>query len=297
MSGATTSGAGPKLLLDYLKLTEQFLATKGVETPKLDAEVLLAHVLGLERIELYTNFERPLASEEVDRYRELVKRRATREPVHYIVGRREFWSLDFAVDRRVLVPRPETELLVELGVKELSGRTGARIADIGTGSGALAVSLAHELPDAVVVASDFSAAALEIAPGNAERNGVGDRIEFVHGDLFEPYGGMEPFDLVVSNPPYVTTDEYEELEPEVRDWEPPTALVAEDDGMLTTLRLIEAAPPCLMADGVLMVEVGTQSAAVGEAFEQRGWRDVTVHKDLAGHDRVIRARVPISGTP
>jgi len=290
-------GAKPRVLLDYLRLAKDFLEAKGVESPRLDAEVLLAHVLGTSRLELYTSYDRPLAGTEVDAYREALRRRAAREPVGYITGSREFWSLDLIVDRRVLIPRPETELLVEFGKEVLGEARGngaghATVADIGTGSGAVAVALAVECAELRVVATDRSAASLEVAPINAERHRVADRIEFVEGDLLEPLSQRPVFDLIVSNPPYVRDDEYEALAPEVRLWEPAPALVGGPDGMEPTRRLIAEAPSYLCAEGWLAVEVGTQADLVCKAFAEHGWRDVTVRKDLAGHDRVVAARRP-----
>ncbi|MBI5503234.1 MAG: peptide chain release factor N(5)-glutamine methyltransferase [Deltaproteobacteria bacterium] len=316
---STDERPAPRTLLDYLRLTTDFLAGKKIDGARLDAELLLAEVLGMARVQLYTNFERPLAREEIDRYRELVRRRAAREPVAYILGRREFWSLEFEIDRRVLVPRPDTELLVELAVAALTARAGGelparaggelparaggeaeapaataivRVADIGTGSGALAVAIAKEVPSARVVATDKSQAALELAPRNAERHGVAERIEFVSGDLCEPLRGREPFDLIVSNPPYIKSGEMAALDPEVRDWEPRLALVSGDDGMDATAALVESAREVLMPGGSLWVEVGTQAAAVRECFESNGYTDVRVHRDLAGNIRVVSGYRP-----
>jgi len=287
---STDEKPGPRTLLDYLRLTTDFLAAKKIDSARLDAELLLGEVLGLARVQLYTNFERPLAREEVDRYRELVRRRAAREPVAYILGRREFWSLDFEIDRRVLVPRPDTELLVELAVAALQTRAGAatlHVADVGTGSGAVAVAIAKEVPNARVVATDKSQAALEVAPRNADRHGVADRIEFVSGDLCAPLRGREPFDLIVSNPPYVKADEVAALDPEIRDWEPRLALVSGADGMDATRALVESALQVLAPGGSLWVEVGSQAGAVRECFVSNGYADVRVHRDLAGSDRVV----------
>jgi len=287
---STDEKPGPRTLLDYLRLTTDFLAAKKIDSARLDAELLLGEVLGLARVQLYTNFERPLAREEVDRYRELVRRRAAREPVAYILGRREFWSLDFEIDRRVLVPRPDTELLVELAVAALQTRAGAatlHVADVGTGSGAVAVAIAKEVPNARVVATDKSQAALEVAPRNADRHGVADRIEFVSGDLCAPLRGREPFDLIVSNPPYVKADEVAALDPEIRDWEPRLALVSGADGMDATRALVESALQVLAPGGSLWVEVGSQAGAVRECFVSNGYADVRVHRDLAGSERVV----------
>lgn len=292
MSGAAT--AGPRTLLEFLQVTAKFLAGKGIDGARLDAELLLAEVLGLTRTQLYTNFDRPLAEPEIARFRELVRRRSAREPVAYITGRREFWSLEFAVDRRVLVPRPETELLVEMAVEAVRARASERplVADIGTGSGAIAVAVAKELPDARVIATDRSEAALEIAPANAGHHGVADRIEFRRGDGCDALEGAGPYDGIVSNPPYIRSAEMPSLAPEVRDWEPRWALEAGADGMSVTAPLVERAYELLAPGGFLFVEVGTQAALVREAFERRGYEGVSVRRDLAGHERVVGGRRP-----
>ncbi len=295
-----SSDKPPSCLLDYLRLATAHLEAKGIASGRLDAELLLAKATGLTRLELYTNYDRPLAPAEVDDYRELIRRRARREPVAYITGSREFWSLEFAVDRRVLVPRPETETLVEAAVEAAHARNTngsgeqrpLRILDIGTGCGAVAVALAVELPAARIVATDVSAAVLEVAPGNAERHGTAQRIDFRHGSLFQPLADDERFGVIVSNPPYCREQEFETLEPEVRSWEPLSALVSGSDGMAVTRCLIEGAPERLEEGGRLLVEVGTQADEVRREFERRGWAELRVHHDLAGRDRVVAATKP-----
>lgn len=306
--------AAPTRLIDYLTLAHEYLESKGISGARLDAELLLGEVLALSRVELYTNHDRPMSPPEVTGFRELLRRRAAREPVAYILGRREFWSLELEVDRRVLIPRPETELLVETALRALgrdlvdSARTPldqvrakvavceARVLDIGTGSGAVAVALAVEGQNLRLVATDQSHASLELAPRNAERHGVADRIEFRHGDLFAALSAHEKFDLIVSNPPYVKTSEVDRMEPEVRSWEPASALVSGDDGMKTTRRMIDGAAAHLDADGWLLIEVGTQAADVRAHFEAGGWRDVTTFNDLASRERVVAGRPPAVGT-
>ena len=290
----TVAAQAPRTLLDYLQRTTSFLAARGIDGARLDAELLLAEVLGMTRTQLYTNFEQPLAAPEVGRYRDLVRRRAAREPVAYITGRREFWSLEFMVDRRVLVPRPETELVVEIAVDALRGCRGdaVRVADIGTGSGAIAVAVAKEVPRARVVATDRSGAALEIAPANAERHGVADRIEFLAGDGCAPLVGKGAFDVVAANPPYIRSAEMGGLAPEVREWEPRWALEAGPDGMDVTTPLVEQALGVLAPGGWLIVEVGTQASLVRDCFARCGYEGVAVRRDLAGIDRVVSGRRP-----
>lgn len=291
---STEAKQGPRTLLDYLQVTANFLIGRGIEGARLDAELMLAHVLTLTRTQLYTNFERPLAADEVDRFRELVKRRANREPVAYILGRREFWSMDFTVDRRVLVPRPETELLVEVVLDALKARgvVAPCVADVGTGSGAIAIAIAKEAPEASVVATDRSGAALEVAPVNAALHGVEARIEFVAGDGCAALAGKGPFDAIVSNPPYIRSAEMTALAPEVREWEPRWALESGTEGMDVTTPLVEQAFELLVPGGTLAVEVGTQAALVREAFLARGYEAVAVRRDLAGLERVVTGRRP-----
>lgn len=291
------SRPAPKRLLEYLTLASDHLGGKGVGSARLDAELLLAHVLGMSRVQLYTNYDRPLAKAEVDRFRELLRRRALREPVAYILGKREFWSLEMEVDRRVLIPRPETETLVEAALGALRGMrsrngSGLRVLDVGTGSGAIAVALAVELPCVTVVATDLTAAALEVAPRNAARHGVTDRIEFRQGDLYEALAAGEVFDVVVSNPPYCRQAELADMDPEARDWEPLTALVSGSDGMQVTERLVGRAAEFLRADGCLLFEVGTQVQSARDLLARDGWREIRVLPDLAGRSRVLAARPP-----
>lgn len=291
---STEAKQAPRTLLEFLQVTATFLAGRGIEGARLDAELMLGEVLGLTRTQLYTNFERPLAAGEVDRFRELVKRRANREPVAYILGRREFWSMDLAVDRRVLVPRPETELLVEIVLDALKARGVAapRVADVGTGSGAIAIAIAKEMPEAHVVASDRSGAALEVAPANAARHGVEARIEFVSGDGCAALAGKGPFDAIASNPPYIRSAEMATLPPDVREWEPRWALESGAEGMDVTAPLIEQAFDLLVPGGTLAIEVGTQSGPVRDGFVKRGYESVAVRRDLAGQERVVVGRRP-----
>jgi release factor glutamine methyltransferase len=336
---STQRNEPPRRLLDYLKLAGDHLRAKGVDSDRLDAELLLAEALDMSRVELYTNHERPLSTAEVDRFRELLRRRAAREPVAYILGKREFWSLELAVDRRVLIPRPETETLVETAVRACIGKLvpsngptryeadadiaedavaesgvadaaptsprvkakpalaapllAERVLDIGTGSGAIAVALAVELPGLAIVATDESAATLEVAPRNAAKHGVAERIDFRCGDLFDALESDEVFDVIVSNPPYVKDHEIEEMEPEVKDWEPRGALFSGADGMRESARIIDGAARHLTTDGWLILEVGTQADDVRTRLARGGWRDVRSFPDLAGRDRVVVARRPL----
>jgi len=275
-----------------LTWTADWLATKGSDSPRLEAEVLLAHVRGCPRILLYTAFATPVADAERARFRELVKRRGAGEPVAYLVGSREFFSLAFAVSPAVLVPRPETEGLV-VRVLDLCGPLDApRIMDVGTGSGAIAVTLAKRLPRARLVATDISAAALAVAGENARRHDVTERIGFVECDLCADPRAAGPFDVIVSNPPYVRDDEFDALPRDVRLHEPKGALVAGPTGVEVIARLAAAAAGRLADGGRLVVEIGPHVAAAAEAAVAAvaGLRLESTRKDLAGLPRILEAR-------
>ncbi len=250
----------------------------------LDAEVLARHVLGWDRAELLTRWHLPPPGVFEAAYAAVIARRAAREPVALITGHREFWGLDFHVTRDVLIPRPETELLVERALALCARRPCGRIVDVGTGSGCIAVALAHELPSTHVVGVDCSAAALAVAARNVARYGLTGRVHLVRSDLLEAIAG--PVDLIVSNPPYVARDDALGLQPEVIDFEPGVALFADDDGLAALRELCEAAASRLAPNGLLVVEFGaTQEPALRAMARARGWTmETTV--DLAGLPRV-----------
>lgn len=275
-----------------LTWTTDWLGTKGAEAPRLDAEVLLAHVRGCPRIALYTAFDTPVADAERGRFRELVKRRGEGEPVAYLVGSREFFSLPFTVTKDVLIPRPETEGLVVRTIDLLKDAAAPRIIDVGTGSGAIAVTLAKQLPRAMIVATDISPAALAVAKANAERHGVADRIEFVECDLLADPRTAGPWDVIVSNPPYVREDEYPALPRDVREHEPKSALVAGPTGAEIVARLAAEAAERLAPGGWLLVEIGPSTVAAAEAAiaAQPGLTAGPTLKDMAGLPRVVQAR-------
>lgn len=275
-----------------LTWTTDWLGGRGSDTPRLDAEVLLAHVRGCQRIMLYTAFDTVVSDAERARFRELVKRRGDGEPVAYLVGAREFFSLPFTVTQDVLIPRPETEGLVVRTI-DLGKPTGApRIVDVGTGSGAIAVAVAKHLPTATLAASDFSAAALEVARGNAARHGVIDRIEFVEADLLADPRLAGPWDVIVSNPPYVRDDEFAALPRDVRDHEPRAALVAGPTGVELVARLAGEAAERLAPGGWLLVEIGPSTVAAAEAVlaGQPGLEPGPTLKDMAGLPRIVQAQ-------
>jgi release factor glutamine methyltransferase len=276
--------------------TADYLKRQGSESPRLDAELLLAHSLTCQRIELYTQYDVVVDEPTRARFRDLVKQRAEGMPVAYLLGRREFYSLNFHVSPDVLIPRPETEFAVIAVLDRLKERAGdatpARIVDVGTGSGAIAVTVAKHAPQAEVTAIDISPTALAIAQRNAEENQVAERIRFVAGDLLADLPGQEQFDIVVSNPPYVSESEFAELSPEVARYEPRQALVAGEQGTEVIARLIPQAAERLVAGGWLMMEISpmiaeavVQLLAADDRFEP-----AAVMKDLAGRQRIIQAR-------
>ncbi len=281
--------------LELVRLAAGYLAEKGVSSPRLDAEVLLAHVLGVPRIRLYTEFDKPLEPAEVAAYREAVRRRARREPVAYITGEREFWSLRLRVDPRVLIPRPETEVLVETCLARM-GAEGVLL-DLGTGSGAVALALLSERPGWRAVGVDVSAGALEVARGNARSLGLAERLDLRAGDLYGPVAG-ERFDLIVSNPPYVPSAELDRLEPEVSRYEPRGALDGGPDGLAVLRRIAGRARHHLEPGGFLAVEIGAgQGPAVRQLLEGAGLAGVRVVPDHAGRDRVAVGLWPGEGEP
>jgi release factor glutamine methyltransferase len=270
---------------EVLAASCEYLTRKGVSTPRLDAELLLSRALGLSRLELYTSFDRPLNERERDLARELVARRGSREPLAYVLGDWGFRRLVLRTDTRALVPRPETETVVERALAAIAGLEAPRVLDVGTGSGAIALAIADEHPGAVVTATEISPAALALARENAERLGLA--VEFVETNLLDGLAG--PFDLVVSNPPYVAADELAELEPEVRDHEPRLALVAEEQ----TAEIARAAGILLAPGAALVLESHAYRAAeVASLLEALGYDAVEISRDLAGRERVVEGRRP-----
>ena len=277
-----------KRILDW---TIPHLKSHGSESPRLDAEILLAHARGCPRIQLYTNYDQPLTDEQRGTMRDLVKRRAAAEPVAYLVGHREFFGLDFRVTKDVLVPRPDTETLIVEALEGLKPLAQPRVLDIGTGSGCIVITLAVRCPQAIVTAVDLSEPALTIARENAAKHNVANRIQFLCGDLFAPLTDAEPFDLIASNPPYIASAEVETLAPDVRLHEPRTALDGGPDGLDIIRRLIAEAPQHLLPQGKLLIEIsGEQAEAVTQLLTANGsYDDISVLKDLAKQPRVVRA--------
>ncbi|GDY08098.1 MAG: peptide chain release factor N(5)-glutamine methyltransferase [Planctomycetota bacterium] len=292
MSDAPPTPAGDvwtvKRILDW---TIPHLKSQGSESPRLDAEILLAHARGCLRIQLYTNYDQPLTDPQRVTMRDLVKRRAAAEPVAYLVGHREFFGLDFRVTKDVLIPRPDTETLVVDAIEILKPQAAPRVLDVGTGSGCIAISLAVNCPNAEVTAIDLSQAALNIARANAETHSVAGRIRWLCGDLFAPLTTDTQFDLIASNPPYIASAEIETLAADVRLHEPRSALDGGPDGLDVIRRLIAGAPQYLVPQGKLLIEIsGEQADAVTQLLAANGrYDDIAVLKDLAKQPRVVRA--------
>lgn len=283
-------------VLEIIQRSADFLTRKGVESPRLQVELLLAHLLKMPRMKLYLNFDRVVSEAEQGVLREWVKRRGEREPLQHITGTAPFCGLEFAVNREVLVPRPETELLVDEALKWLAARGDAAgpasVLDFGTGSGCIAISIAGKAPAGTVVrAVDISPAALEVARANAVRLGVADRVVFHSGDGF---AALEPelrFDLVVSNPPYIPAAEIATLEPEVREFDPRLALDGGADGLDYYRRLADEARSRLKPGGRMMLEFGEgQHTDVGALLTAAGWRVECVLKDFTGRERIVIAQ-------
>ncbi len=296
-SGGTFSTAcyrAPVTVLEAIHRSADFLARKGVDSPRLQAELLLAHVLALPRLRLYLDFERWLSDEETARLRELVRRRGNREPLQHLLGSASFCGLEIKVSRHVLIPRPETESLAELAWEWLQSvaadQPAPRVLDFGTGSGCLAITLAVKCPTARVTALDISPAALDVARENARRHGVTGRVEFVEGDGFAALRPDATFDLIVANPPYVPSAEIETLQPEVRDGDPRMALDGGPDGLVCIRQIAVVAPHHLRSGGRLMLEFGDgQDGAVRALFEGKFWNEPALGNDLAGQPRILVA--------
>ncbi len=271
----------------------EYLTQKGVDSPRLSAELLLSHVLGLKRIELYTQYNKVVPQEQLTQLRGLVKRAGEHEPVAYLVGRTEFYSIEFEVTPDCLIPRPETELLVQRSIELLRKRTGPQsVCDLCTGCGIIAVAIAKNVPDVKVMATDISEPALGVAAKNVEKHKLGERIELRHGDLFEPLvPQLDVFDLIVCNPPYVSAAEYEALDRNVKEYEPRLALYAGQDGLDVYRRIVEKVDQFLKPDGILLLEIGyLQGPAVRELLEQtKALAQIRIDKDLQSHERVVTA--------
>jgi release factor glutamine methyltransferase len=319
---SSISGFMPLSIHQLLSQATAVLTTNGIPNPRLDAEVLLAHALGLTRAGLYARLQDVILEADVRRFHQLLYRRQRREPLQYITGGQEFWSLEFKVTPDVLIPRPETELIVEVALQLLSqhsevGEWGSgvsrkeenqksngkgqkskinssaiRILDVGTGSGCVAIALAKELPEAEMWATDVSSTSLAVAQENAQRHGVADRVHFLQGDLFFPLHSLDlTFDLIISNPPYIADDDIPTLQPEVSKWEPRGALDGGHDGLDFYRRLLGEGPQYLHSGGWLVMEIGHgQQSEVLRLARQQPTLTAACDLDYEGRARIVRAQ-------
>lgn len=283
-------------ILKLLTWTTEYLKSRQIEQPRSSAEILLAHTLGVSRMDLYLRYDQPLTSEELSQFKGLILRRSKKEPVAYITGKKGFWTLDLSVSIDVLIPRPETELIVETALSILSSREGRRfnVLDLGTGSGAIILALAAERPGHNYYAVDLCEKALAIATKNAQQAGLAGQITHLCGAWFEPVTHMRAsFDLIVSNPPYIVRTEIDNLAEEVRYYEPRLALDGGPDGLDAFRHIIEQAPKWLAPGGWLAMEIGhDQAGAVRSMMEACGkYSELSVTKDYNGFDRMVRARI------
>ena len=291
-------------VLEGIQKSTEFLAKKEIESPRLQAELLLAHILKLPRMKLYLNFERALTDPETNTFRELVKRRSQHEPLQHITGSTSFCGLEIAVNRHVLVPRPETEILAELGWKFLNdGRADLPVSqgdpsshvktalDFGTGSGCIAIALAVKCQNAKIIALDVSPDALDTAKQNTTRNNVAEKIELVQGDGFAALPNEIQFDLIISNPPYIPTAEIATLQPEVRDYDPRGALDGGTDGLDFYRRFASEARKFLKPEGKIMLEFGDgQGDSIRKIFEEQKWIVEAIREDYTQRQRILIAR-------
>lgn len=294
----STAATGPWTVQRLLEWTSGFFARKEVDSPRLSAELLLAHVLNVPRIKLYTDYERPLSEKDLTRYRELVQRAGEHEPIAYLTGKAYFFNLEFDVTRDVLIPRPDTETLVE-NVLQLSrnaaGFESPRVLDLCTGSGCIAAAVASRLKNAVVIATDISERAVEVARKNVARLGLEGRVTVEQGDLYEALSRVpdpQPFNLIVANPPYIPTGEIEKLDRNVREYEPAAALDGGIDGLVIHRRIFDGAAERLLPGGRIFLEIQfDQGPAMEELASSHGehFDDVRVLKDFSGHERVLTA--------
>ena len=286
-------------VLDIIQKSGEFLERKGVDSPRLQVELILEQVLKMPRLQLYVNFERPITDNELDRLRDYVRRRGTREPLQHILGSTSFCGLEIEVGRQALIPRPETEMLAERAWKFLNARIGSNsqlstqeqpstVLELGVGSGCISVAIAVNSPTAQVTAIDLSDEALELAGRNVRRHELADRVRLLKSDGFGQLPPGVQYDLIVSNPPYIPSGEIETLQPEVRDHDPRAALDGGEDGLNFYRMLADQASACLRPGGVMMLEFGDgQASVIGTIFKDTGWTVDAIVRDLADKERFI----------
>lgn len=280
-------------VLEVIKLSTDYLQKKDVESPRANAEILLADILKCKRLELYLSFDKPLTENEVQVYREAIRKRGLRVPLQYIIGNVEFYGLKLIVNENVLIPRPETELLVEKIISESDKTANLRILDIGAGSGNISVAIAKNLSKSTIVAIDISENSLKVAKQNAELNLIKDKIEFKLFDVMkDDLNNLGKYDMIVSNPPYVSENDFVNLEPELKFHEPKIALSDNSDGISFYKRIVEISDQILNKPGKIYFELGMgQSAQVQKIFEERNINNVNITKDYAGIDRIISGEI------
>lgn len=276
-------------VLEAIKLSTEYLSKKGIDSPRINAELLLADVIKCKRLDLYLSFDRPLAEEELNKYRELIKRRAGFEPLQYIIGKVEFYGLDLKVNPFVLIPRQETELLVENILNRISKDAELNILDIGTGSGNIAIALANHLPNAQIIATDINAEALILAKENASKLNLSNRITFMQHDILtEDMDKFPLFDLVVSNPPYVSLESFSSLQKEIKDFEPRTAVTDESDGLSFYRVIAQKAYLKIKSGGKLYFEIAQgQHDDVSDLMMKNNFSNIEVVKDYQNIERII----------
>jgi release factor glutamine methyltransferase len=275
-------------VLESINRSSEFLKNKGIESPRINAELLLAHILNCKRLNLYLAFDRPLSEEELEKYRSLLKRRIKFEPLQYIIGNVEFYGLEFIVNSSVLIPRQETEILIETVIEQYKTSQTLKILDVGTGSGNIAISLAKNLSNSYITAIDISEEALKTANENAILNSVADKIEFIRNDFLNDEFNKSDYDIVVSNPPYVSIEEFQNLQPELKSYEPKMALTDYDSGLRFYELISERSKYLLNQGGRLFFEVGRgQFAKVSEILTCNGLQNIRVIKDYLNIERVI----------
>jgi release factor glutamine methyltransferase len=282
-------------VLSLINWSVDYFTEKGIDSPRLTAELLLSHVLGCKRIDLYTNHDKPLTTAELSEYKSYFKRRLTHEPLQYIIGECEFMGLKFFVDKRVLIPRPETEILAEQVIKlmKAESKTSWNVLEVGTGSGNITVSIARMVENCLVDSVDVSQDALDVARRNVNAHNVENRVNLIHADILNNREALlgKRYDIIVSNPPYISSSEYQQLEPEVRDFEPCIAGTDDADG-LTFFRAISLlGKKVLQSGGWVFVEMAyNQNSFVPMIFERDGYKDIQVIKDYNGIDRIVKAK-------
>ncbi len=280
-------------VLESINLSTEYLKNKGIESPRINAELILAHILKLKRLELYLSFDRPLKEDEIVLYRQFLKRRSEFEPLQYILGTVNFFGLDLKISPSVLIPRPETELLTEEIINEFKSQDFIKILDIGTGSGNIAITLAKFIPNSIIIATDISGEAIDIAIENAISNDVSDKIKFIVNDIFSSEKLPENnFDIIVSNPPYITSEDFKNLNKELKDYEPKVALTDSSNGLSFYDIISSKCDIYLKKGGKLFFELGQgHSENVHDIMKKNHFINISVKKDYQNIDRIIRGEL------